>query len=127
MIVSDERVARFVGERCGTTIYPPFTCMGIEKNEKIVAGVVFNCFTGANVEATIAGHGWTRNFLMEVGRYVFTQLGCIRITATTERPEIIGFAYRLGGKVEGILRDFYGPGRDGTVIGILKSEYRFMP
>jgi hypothetical protein len=41
-----ERVARFVGERCGSIIYPPFTAMGIERSGQITAGVVFNCYTG---------------------------------------------------------------------------------
>lgn len=124
-IVTDERVARFVGERCGIILYPPFTCMGVEKEGMVVAGVVFNCFTGFNVEVTIAGHGWTRQFMRDVGRYVFDQLGCIRMTATTEQREVVSIARRLGGKVEGSLRDFYGPGSHATVIGILKKDWIF--
>ncbi|WP_011579583.1 MULTISPECIES: GNAT family N-acetyltransferase [Chelativorans] len=100
--------------------------MGIERGGEVIAGVIFNCFTGPNVEVTIAGHGWTRGFLREVGKYVFDHLGCIRMTATTEKSEVIAIATRLGGTVEGVMRDFYGPGRDGTIIGILRNEYRFL-
>lgn len=127
MIVDDGRVARFVGERVSATIYPPFTCMGIERRGEITAGAVFNCFTGNDCQVTIAGHGWTRGFLAEVGAYVFGRLGCIRMTVETEQPKIVRIAERLGGKVEGLKRDQFGPGRDGFVVGILKDEYRFSP
>lgn len=124
MIVTDERVARFVGDRCGTTIYPPYTCMGIEKHGEIVAGAVFNCFTRNDVEVTIAGRGWTRAFIREVGRYVYDQLGCIRISITTEQPKIVRYAERLGGSVEGMKRNFFGRGQDAYLVGILKEEWR---
>ena len=123
MIVSDDRVARFVGERLGAAFVPPYTCMGIERAGKIVAGVIFNVFEGCDVHVTVAGSGWTRDFLSEVGHYVFTTLGKERMTAITERPEVVKFGERLGGKVEGLLRSHLGKGRDAFVIGILKDDY----
>lgn len=125
MIVDDERVARFVGERVGSVIYPPFTCMGIERDNRIIAGAVFNCFTGPDCRVTIAGRGWTKGFLAEVGHYVFSRLGCIRLTVETEQPKVVRIAQRLGGQIEGLQRDKFGPGRDGFLVGILKDEYRF--
>jgi len=99
--------------------------MGIERDGEIVAGVVFNCFTGSNVELTVAGKGWTPSFFREVSRYVFEAMGCVRMTFTTEQDEVARLACRLGGKVEGLMRDFYGKGRDATVVGVLKDEFRF--
>lgn len=125
MIVTDDRVARFVGARIGAIIYPPFTCMGLERGGEIVAGAVFNCFTGPDVEVTVAGRGWTRGFIRAVGAYVFQQLGCGRITVTTEHEAVARMAERLGGKREGVLRDKFGTGRDGIVLGILAGEYRY--
>ena len=125
MIVTDDRVARFVGARVGIIIYPPFTCMGIERGGEIVAGAVFNCFTGPDVQVTVAGHGWTRAFYRGVGAYVFGQLGCARMEFTTEQEAVARLAERLGGVREGVLRDKFGRGRDGIVIGVLASEYRF--
>ena len=125
MIATDERVARFVGERIDAIIYPPFTCMGIERNGEIIGGAVFNCFTGHDVEVTVAGRGWSRGFFKAVGEYVFNQLGCVRIQITTEQENIASVSERMGGKREGVLRDKFGRGRDGIVIGILESEYRF--
>lgn len=123
MIVTDERVAKFVGERVNRIILPPFTAMGIEKDGQIVGGAVFNCFTGHDVHATVAGSGFTRGFLAEVGCYAFSSLGCIRITAITEQPKVVRLAEKLGGQVEGLLRDYFGPERDGFLIGILKENY----
>lgn len=124
MIVTDDRVARFVEYVIGQQIAPPYTCMGIEAGGRITAGVVFNVFEGAAINVTVAGKGWTRGFVRAVGEYVFGQLGCSRITVITERPEVVALAERLGGEVEGIMRNQFGPGRDGALIGILKEDWR---
>jgi RimJ/RimL family protein N-acetyltransferase len=123
LIASDERVARFVSERLGFALCPPYTCMGIERDGEIVAGAVFNCFERHDVHVSLAGTGWTRGFVKAVGAYVFGQLGCLRMTATSEHDDVIEYARRLGGKVEGRLRDHFGEGRDGIVVGILRREW----
>lgn len=125
MIVWDDRAARFVEGVIGQKVVPPFVSVGIEKEGAVIAGVVFNHFEGHDIHATIAGHGWDRQILREIGDYVFRQLGCERITAVTEQAKVVGFGERLGGQVEGCLRNHFGPGRDGYVIGILKDEYRW--
>lgn len=125
MIVTDDRVADFVGENCGVRIYPPFTCMGVERNGDVIGGVVFNCWTGPDIQVTVAGKGWSAEFLKQVGMYVFDRLRCARISIVTERENVVNIALRLGGKIEGISRDQFGEGRDGTMIGILKREYKF--
>ncbi|GMM93120.1 GNAT family N-acetyltransferase [Qipengyuania sp. MTN3-11] len=125
MIVAGEGVARFVSEQVGAAICPPYSTMGLMRGDRLVAGVVFNQFEGFDVHVTLAGRGWTKGFVEAVGEYVFRQLGCLRLTATTEQPEVISYAQRLGGEVEGRLRDHFGPGRDGIIIGILRSEWKF--
>lgn len=126
-IVDDERVPLFVGQRVNAVICPPFTAMGLERDGEIIAGAVFNCFTRHDVQVTIAGHGWTKGFLTEVGRYVFGQLGCGRISIETEQPDVVRIAERLGGQIEGMKRNQFGPGRDAFVMGILAEDYRFKP
>ncbi|WP_284765369.1 GNAT family protein [Agrobacterium sp. CFBP2214] len=124
-IVTDERVLHFVSTSIGVSFVPPFTCMGIDRDGEIVAGAIFNVFEGADVHVSIAGHGWTRGFCEAVGDYVFGQLQCERMTAKTEKAEIVRFAERLGGQVEGLLRNHFGPGRDAFLVGILRDEWRF--
>lgn len=125
MIVTDERVARFVGEQVHSIIYPPFTCMGIERNGKIVAGVVFNCFTGNDVAVTVAGERFTRGFIRAVGKYVFEQLGCLRLSITTNQPHVISIAHRLAAQTEGTKRNHFGKGQDGMILGILREDWKF--
>lgn len=123
MIITGERVARFVGERLDTIICPPFTSMGVERNGEIICGAVFNVFTGPDIEMTVAGHGWTRGFINSIGTYVFDQLGCIRMQVTTEQEYVAQMAERIGGKREGVLRNKFGMGRDGILLGFQKGEY----
>lgn len=125
MIVADERVARFVSERLGTAFCPPYTCLGIERDGEITAGVLFHCFEGPAVHITVAGTGWTPQFVTAVGDYVFGQLGCLRMTITTEQESVVKLACKAGGQVEGCLRDQFGEGRDGHVVGILRREWRY--
>jgi len=122
-IVSDERCAAFISEKLGHAFCPPFTTMGIEREGKIIAAVLFNNFEGPDVAVSIAGTGWAYGFAKAVGRYVFQTLGCIRMTATTESEEVAGYACRLGGQIEGRMRNHFGYGRDGLIIGILKSDW----
>lgn len=125
MIVTDERVARFVGEQCETIICPPFTAMGIERNGEITAGVVFNCYTGNDIAVTVAGGQFTRDFIIAVGKYVFEQIGCLRMSITTMKPEVIKIAHRLGAQTEGLKRNHFGKGKDATILGILREDWDF--
>jgi len=125
VIVTDKRVARFVGERCETIICPPFTAMGIERDGEIKAGVVFNCYTGNDIAVTVAGGPFTRNFIVAVGKYVFDQVGCLRMSITTMKPEVIKIAHRLGAQTEGLKRNHFGKGRDATILGILREDWDF--
>jgi RimJ/RimL family protein N-acetyltransferase len=125
MIVADDRCAQFVSERLGFGLCPPFTAMGIERDGEIIGGVVFNHFEGADLHVTVAGRGWTKDFLKAVGTYVFDQLGCERMTAITADEITATFAERLGGQYEGCLRNHFGPGKNGLVAGILREEWRY--
>lgn len=123
--VTDERVTAFVSGRCGITFCPPYTNLGIEKDGEIIAGVILNVFEGADVHMSAAGTGWTRGFLADFGNYVFDQLKCERVTAITEQATVVRLAERLGGEVEGLMRNHFGKGRDAFVVGILKEDWKF--
>lgn len=125
MIVAGDEVARFVSDRLDFALCPPFTSMGIERDGKIVAGVLFNHFEGSDCHVTVAGTGWTRAFLRAVGAYVFGQLECERMTFVTEQPAVEKLACRLGGAIEGRLRNHFGCGRDGVIIGVLRADWKY--
>ena len=125
MIVTDDRVAPFVAQTCGTRIIPPYEAVGIERDGAIIGGAVFNHFTGFDVHVTVAGHGWTKGFLADVGQYVFGKLRCERMTFVTEQPSVVRLAERLGGQVEGLMRNHFGKDRPGFIVGVLKDDYRW--
>lgn len=125
MIVADGRVAEFCADQLGVLFYPPFQCLGIERDGRIIAGVIFNVFEANDVHVSAAGTRWTREFLAACGHHVFETLGKGRMTMITESPKVARFAVRLGGQIEGLMRDHYGKGRDALVVGILKDEYRY--
>jgi RimJ/RimL family protein N-acetyltransferase len=127
LIVTGDRVAKYVSEKIGRALCPPYTAMGIERDGEIVAGTVFNQFEGADVHVTVAGRrdAFSRKYLKAVGNYVFNQLGCIRMTIISEQPEVIQIATRLGAQTEGRIRNHFGAGRDGILLGILKEEWKF--
>lgn len=125
-IVTDERVARYVSEKCQCQLMPPFTAIGIETGGRIVAGVVFNNFSARDVEVTVAGErgAFTKGFIRAVGEYVFRALDCTRMSITTRSHEVCDFARRLGAHAEGIKRDRYGEGQDAFLFGILRKDWK---
>lgn len=126
-VVADGRVADFVSEKTGAQIVPPFTVLGIERDGQVIAGAIFNCFTGPDIEMTIAGQGWTREFIRMVGAYVFDQLGCERVSITTEQEKVVGLAQRIGFQKEGLKRNLFGKDRHGVCLGALKDEWKYRP
>lgn len=124
-LVTDERVARMVSGLVGRQFVAPYTAMGLEKDGEVIGGVVFNVFEGADLHVTVAGRGFSRGFLADVGEYVFRQLGCERMTVLTEQARIVRIAEKLGGEIEGLLRNHFGRGRDAFLVGILKDDWKF--
>ena len=125
MIATDFRVADFIASRLDIVPCPPYTAMGIERAGEISAGLLFNCYEGRNIHVSAAGSGWTRGFLQAVGQYVFEQLGCTRMTFTTEQEAVAKLGEKLGGVREGLLRDYFGPDRPGIVVGVLRQDYKY--
>ena len=127
MIVTDDRVVEFVARETGLGLCPPYTCVGYERDGEIIVGAVFNCFHYPDIHMTAAGTEWPRAFLRALGDYCFRQLECERVTFVTEQEHVVRLLERVGGQAEGRLRNRYGPGRDGWIIGVLASEYRYLP
>ncbi|MFT8896263.1 MAG: GNAT family protein [Acetobacter sp.] len=121
----DNRVSVFLARELNVLFHRPFVTMGIERDGEIIAGMLFNNFTGHDIHVTIAGTGWTRRFLRAFGRYLFDHLRVERFTGITEKQNVVDIVERIGGQREGVMRNHFGPGRDGIVLGVLKDEYRY--
>jgi RimJ/RimL family protein N-acetyltransferase len=125
-IVSGGRVAGYVGFHCGLDFTPPYEALGVERDGELIIGAVFNGYNKHGIELTMAGDaaGFTRAFLRRLGHYVFDELGCLRVSFTTQQDHVVDLVHRLGGQTEGRKRNHFGQGRDGIVLGILREEWK---
>ncbi len=125
MIVTDERVARFVSEKTAKAFCPPYTVIGWEDDGEITCGFLFNVFEGSDCHVSVAGNKFPRALMKAIGDYAFNQLSALRCTVITEQKKVVELTERVGGVREGVLRNHFGKDRDGVIIGVLKEDYRF--
>jgi RimJ/RimL family protein N-acetyltransferase len=131
LIGFDDKIARWVGEQVGIDDFGPCRALGIMRGPELVAGIVYNNFREANIEATIASvtPRWcSRRVLHAVFWYPFVQLGMIRLTAITEstNESVRAFLCRLGFQEEGVMRRGFRSGADAAVYGMLREECRWL-
>lgn len=124
-IVTDIRALEFVSRECDTEFIPPVNYFGVERDGRIIAAAVFSVFTKADVHISVAGSCATKEFMRAIGVYVFDVLGMERFTAITEQPHVVRLMERIGGNVEGSMKNYFGLGRDGFICGVLVDKYKF--
>ena len=106
--VRGQAVVEFVYSAFNRKPTPPYVGLGTEIDGEIVNGCVLNVWTGNDAYVTIAGTKWTKGLLAVIHHYAYQSLGCIRLTVITEQSSIVRYAERLGGEVEGLLRNQFG-------------------
>jgi RimJ/RimL family protein N-acetyltransferase len=129
----DERVIDWVGERVNELNFGLGSVgIGLEEDGELIAGVVFNMFTGPSISMHVAaapGKRWmTKDFLWRCFAYPFLQLNCNRVTGLTRvvNFEAQKFIEHLGFKREGLIRRACEDGTDMILYGMLKEECRFL-
>jgi RimJ/RimL family protein N-acetyltransferase len=121
----DVEVAEFVGNLIGKKIVPPFASMGVERDGKLVGGAIFNNWTGADIEMTLAGPGMlSRGVMRALAHYAFVQAGCRRVSMTVRLSNSLvrKLAKRCGFRIEGIKRHGY-PDEDAIIFGLLADDF----
>lgn len=101
-----------------------------DRTGHLVAGVVFNNFTGRNIDVHLAGAGdWCQPlFFGECFRYPFEQLAVHRITSRTpaDNPHALNFVRKLGFRQEGRVREALKGDVDLIVLGMLRRDCRWL-
>lgn len=95
----------------------------VNKEDEILAGVVFNGYTPPAICMHIAAEKMTPTFIAAVMDYAFRQLKCKRVTGVIDRRNKASrrFALHLGAKLEGVMRDA-SPQGDVCVYGLLRKD-----
>jgi RimJ/RimL family protein N-acetyltransferase len=104
-------------------------CIGYERAGKIVGAVVYHNFTPANVFASIAmACPITRRFLYAMFYCPFEQWGVRHISSAIEASnlESIRLCSHMGFIPEGRMRESAINGEDVILMGMLKSECRWL-
>lgn len=105
------------------------TAIGRLKDGKLIGGVLYEDFTGANVVCHIAGEeGWaSKKFLYIIFHYPLIQIGCRRITApvASNNTASINLMKKLGFELECKLEQA-NPDSDILIFRMFKDQCKFL-
>jgi RimJ/RimL family protein N-acetyltransferase len=124
----DRKVADWVGDRLDIADFGPCTAIGVTRQGRIIAGLVYSAWRPPTIEITIASddkHWATRRVIRAFMRYPFVQLKCKRLTAITavrNDPARVTLE-RLGFIREGLHRDWF-PDDDAISYGLSRAAAR---
>lgn len=136
LVVSQPKdaIARFVAERIGEGNYLPwneFSAIALVDESRILAGVVYNQYSAANIcmhIGAIPGRHWLcPEFLFAAFDYPFRVLGLRRVTGLVPRKnnDARRFDEHLGFILEGCLEEAL-PEDDLLIFGMLKRNCRWI-
>ncbi len=129
-------VAQFVSVNLPLTSTPrdfyPCAAIGVRKGNKLIAGFIYNLYSGPSIDVTVASvdPSWarSRSVMHALFAYPFLQLGCTRmgclVSANNKRANKL--ARGLGFTREGILRRGYDGVNDGHLYGMLREECKWL-
>lgn len=129
----DERVARWVADRVdGFVLREGSPALGVLKDDRLVAGVVFDDYNGIHASVSIAaepGVLWaTRRTLFGLFHYPFVTLDCIALSCvipSTNLPSL-RLCAGLGFHGEAIIRYAAHDGSSLVVMKMLREQCRWI-
>lgn len=132
-IVTDTlRVLEFVKTRVSVPAMEGMKAIGLERDGRLVAGVLYEGYNGQSVWTHIgaeSGARWmTRRFLRYMFEYPFNELGVESIFGWVEaRNECARrFDEKLGFKIEACLREAGPGGQDVLIYRMRRDQCRFI-
>lgn len=106
--------------------------LGLEREGDLIAGVLYEGYTGHNIWMHVAaepGKRWlNKEFLRSCFIYPFVQLGCDRVSGWVEgsNEDAKRFDEHLGFKQEAVLRGAARDGGDVILYVMWRDECRFL-
>lgn len=131
-IPGDEFVVHWVALRTrGAGAFKDAQSLAILEDNKLIGGIVYTHWTGNDIQlsiATISPRWATRRTLGAIFGYVFDRCGCKRCTVLVGHcnEKSRDLVYRLGFRLEGLLRESSEGDGDLEVWGLVKSECKWI-
>jgi len=130
LVNRDDYVSAWVQSKLKGFLFNDCKAIGIIKNQKLIAAVVYSNLRDGQIEATIVveDKNWANKaILYALFAYPFKQCNCHRILVTVRdnNKKSIKLAKRLGFKHEGKLRQMFPP-HDAVLLGMLRSECKWL-
>jgi hypothetical protein len=116
---ADAQVAEWAAAKLGQAIVPPYVCFGIVGESGLCGAIIFNSYTGPNIDVTVYGPGCgKRRFIRAAYDYAFNQAKALRLTAQTRRGNVVArrLLPRLGFTFEATLKRYFGPTRQDDAL-----------
>lgn len=104
---------------------PIEAALGIVRRNQLVGAVIYQNFTGYNVELSYYGpHTLSAGIVKSLARFTLDRFHVDRLTARTNRrnESMLKMVSRLGFKFEGVQRRYYGPFGDAAVFVLFKED-----
>lgn len=126
------RVYAFVRERVKVPLTSNVKAIGLERRGELIAGVLYDGFTGPNIWMHVAaksGARWaTREFLRAAFSYPFLQLGCDRVSGAVDasNSQARRFDEHLGFEEEARLKGAAADGGDVILYVMWKKDCRYV-
>ena len=125
----DTHARRLVEQRLDISIYEPFAgLLLLNEQGHVYAAVIVNCYDRHDCQLTIVSGGvWRVSDARELARYVFGNLGCVRVSCETltANTHVVLILQKLGFRVEGYKR-MGQPAGDTTLFGLLRTDQRLV-
>ena len=129
----EDKIVPWVGQRIEEDRFgKDCVALGLEEDGELIAGVVFNWYTGPSIAMHVAaepGRRWlNRDFLHRCFAYPFLQLNCHRVTGLVRVDNLDAqrFDEHLGFVKEGVIRQGADDKTDFILYGMLKDECRWL-
>lgn len=131
LVLDPARVFAFVSERVALQPIGGVKGIGLERDGKMVAGVLYEGYTHHNIWMHVAAepgsHWLTRDFLRAVFAYPFVQLGVDRISGYVDASNTAArrFDEHLGFQEEAVLKGAARDGGDVILYVLWKKDCRY--
>ena len=133
IVVGEQRIKEYVARKVDEDDFGQCASIGlVDKNDNILAGVVYNMWSGKaicmHIGAEENSNWFSRRFATACFNATFGYFNCNRATGLVRKSNVKAqrFVLKLGFREEGLVREACHDGEDLIMYGMLARECRFL-